>query len=122
VSVTRLSGRKARIDVSLDGVTFTRSESEAIRRGLARRTHVDWDDVTGAEIRISGKGRAIVRVSVAGQDAVPRPRDDPHALKVPRKQAGTAHLLVEQINGEVAARRLWSRHAREDGHGPTNAS
>jgi hypothetical protein len=112
VPVTRLSGRKGRIEVSLDGVTFTRSESDATRHGTSRRIHVGWDDVTGAELQTTSKGRPVIRVGVAGTSAAAHHRDDPHAVKVPRKQSDSAHQLVAQINDEVAARRRWREHAQ----------
>ena len=110
--VTHLSGRTGRIDVSLDGVTFTRSDSDATRRGAARRIHVGWDDVTGAEVQTTSKGRPVIRVGVSGAPAVAHHRDDPHAIKVPRKQSHSAQQLVTEINSEVAARRRWRENAR----------
>lgn len=106
-----LVGRRARIDVSLDGVTFTRSESDAAKRGAARRTHVDWQDVTGAVLEVSGKGRPVIRVRVAGVSAVGHHRADPYAIKVARRQAEAARDLVDHIEDEVAARRRWRLHA-----------
>ena len=110
--VTHLSGRKARIEVSLDGVTFIRSESDATRLGIARRIDVGWDDVTDAEVQTTSKGRPVIRVGVAGAPAVAHHRDDPYAIKVPRKQSGLAHELVAQIQDEVVARRRWRDHAQ----------
>ena len=110
--VTHLSGRKARIDVSLDGVTFTRSEADATRLGVARRLHAGWDDVTGAEVQTTSKGRPVIRVGVAGAPAAAHHRDDPHAIKVPRKESVSAHQLVAEINDEVAARRRWRQQAQ----------
>jgi hypothetical protein len=111
VLVTHVSARKARIDVSVDGVTFIRSKPEATRRGTAQRIHVGWDDVTGAEVETTSKGRTVIRVSVAGTAATAHHREDAHAVKVPRNQSDTAHQLVEQINDEVAARRRWREHS-----------
>ena len=110
--VSHLSGRKGRIEVSLDGVTFTRSGSDATRQGTARRIHVDWNDVTGAELQTTSKGRPVIRVGVTGIPAASRHRDDPHAVKVFRKHSASAHQLVAQINDEVAARRRWREHAQ----------
>ena len=110
--VTHLSGRKGRIDVSLDGVSFTRSDTDAARQGTARRIDVGWDDVTGAEVQTTSKGRPVIRVAVAGAPAVARHQDDPHALKLSRKLSEPAHELVEQINDEAAARRRWREHAQ----------
>jgi hypothetical protein len=112
VPVTHLSGRKGRIEVSLGGVTFTRSESEAARRGTTRRLHVDWNDVTGAEVQTTNKGRPVIRVGVTDAADAAHHRDDPHAVKLPRKQSLFAHQLVAQINDEVAARRRWRQHAQ----------
>ncbi len=112
--VTHLSGRKARIDISLDGVTFNRSEPDAVRQGSAQRIHVEWNDVTGAEVESTSKGRLVIRVGVAGERAAAHHRDDPHAVKVPRRQEAAAHDLVTQINHEVAARRRWRQHAQTD--------
>ena len=111
VPVTHLITRRARIDVSLDGVTITRSASEAAKRGTARRVDVGWDELTGAVVKRTRKGRPVVRVSVAGVSASEHHRDDPYAVKVPRRQSEAAHQLVEQIEEEVAARRRWREHA-----------
>ncbi|NUR09831.1 MAG: hypothetical protein HOQ22_14155 [Nocardioidaceae bacterium] len=111
VPVTYVYGRKARIDISVDGVTFTRSESDAARRATPRRVRVEWDDVTGAEVRTTRKGRAVVRVGVTGAEQTDDHRHDPYAVKVARHQSEAAYRLVEQVNEEVAARRRWRRHA-----------
>src|SRR5215510_4886501 len=103
VPVTYVYGRKARIDISVDGVTFTRSESDAARRATPRRVHVEWDDVTGAEVQTTRKGRSVVRVGVAGAEETAQHRHDPYAVKVARNQSEAAHRLVEQVNEEVAA-------------------
>jgi hypothetical protein len=111
VPVTHLITRRARVDVSLDGVTITRSASDAAKRGTARRVDVGWDELTGAVVERTRKGRPVVRISVAGVSASEHHRDDPYALKVPRRQSEAAHQLVEQIEGEVAARRRWRERA-----------
>lgn len=105
--VTRLSAPKARIDVTLEGVSFSRTRSDAQRRGAEPRVHVGWDDVEGADIRITRKGRVVLLLVVAGAAPVEHHRHDPYALKVPRAQAELAHQLVDQINDEVATRRRW---------------
>jgi hypothetical protein len=110
VSVTHLITRRARIDVSLDGVTITRSASEA-KRGTARRVDVGWDELTGAAVERTRKGRPVVRVSVAGVSAPEHHRDDPYAVKASRRQSEAAHQLVQHIEEEVAARRRWREHA-----------
>jgi hypothetical protein len=112
VPVAHVSSRRAQIGVSLDGVTFTRSEPKPPGRGTTHQIHVGWDDVTGAEVETTSKGRAVIRVGVVGVPVPEHHRDDPHAVKVPRNQAESAHQLVEQINDEVAARRRWQQHAR----------
>src|SRR5690348_14165048 len=58
VSVTHLSGRHARIDVSLDGVRFTRSDVDAARRRSGRIQDIDWESVAGARVETTRKGRA----------------------------------------------------------------
>jgi hypothetical protein len=112
VSVTHLSGRHARIDVSLDGVMFTRSESDAAKRGTERLTNIGWEDVAGAGVETTGKGRPVVRVDVVGTPRPAHHRDDPHAVKVGRADRGTAVALVEQINAEVEVRRRWRELAQ----------
>jgi hypothetical protein len=107
------SGRGARIDVSIDGVTFTRSKSDAARRRTPTRVQVAWDDVTGAELQTTGKGRIVVRVGVAGAPATKEHRHDPYALKVTRKQSESARRLVEHVNEEATARRRWRGQGRE---------
>jgi hypothetical protein len=111
VPVTHLSGRHARIDVTLDGIRFTRSEPDAVRRDTERVRDLEWEQVTGATVQTTRKGRAVIRVGVAGAPAVARHRDDPFAVKVPRKRTATAHELVERINDEVDARRRWRERA-----------
>lgn len=107
------SGRRARIDVSIDGVTFTRSKSDAAQRRTRPLVHVAWDDVTGAELQTTGKGRTVVRVGVAGVSAAKEHRHDPYALKVTRKQSESARRLVEHVNEEAAARRRWRGRGRD---------
>lgn len=102
---------QARIDVSVDGVTFTRSESDAAKRGAARRTHLGWDDVTGASVRTTRKGRPVIQVGVVGGSTAQDHRTDPFAVKLRRKQSQDADRLVAQIEDEVAGRRRWQRPA-----------
>jgi hypothetical protein len=111
VPVTHLITRRARIDVSLDGVTITRSASDAAKRGTARRVDVGWDALTGAAVERTRKGRPVVRIGVAGVCAPDHHRDDPYAVKAPRRQSEAAYRLVEQVEEEVAARRLWRERA-----------
>ena len=111
VTVTHLSSSKARIDVTIAGVSFVRIKTDATRRNAPRRIDLDWDDITGAGIHTTSSGRAVIRVDIAG---VPTPLDhrhDPHAFKVPRGENAAAEELVEQINYEVAVRRRWRESA-----------
>lgn len=117
MTVTHLSTPTSRIDVSLDGVTFTRSRSDAARRAASRRALLPWEDVTGASVDTTRKGHAVVRVQVAGATPVERHREDPHAIKVPRHQAHAALELVDRINDEVAGRLRWKRAAAETSPG-----
>jgi hypothetical protein len=110
-----LSGRHARIDVSLDGIRFTRSESDAAKRGTKRVREVGWDQVAGATVQTNRKGRAIIRVTVAGAQAVDHHRDDPYAVKLRRGQTAAAQELVGEINTEVAVRLRWREQSRTTG-------
>ena len=112
--VTQLSGRHGGLHVTLDGIRFTRSEVDALRRGTGRVHEVGWERVTGASVQTTGKGRTVIRVAVADVPAGSHHRDDPYAVKIPRKKAASAHELVDQINAEVEGRRRWRRHATED--------
>lgn len=105
--VSHLSGRKASVDVTIDGLTFRRTQSDAARRGTTPISSVEWGDVVGAEVQTTRKGRAIVRVAVEGAPPVDVHRDDPYALKVPRKLADHAQELADRINEEVGVRRRW---------------
>lgn len=107
VPVTHVSSASARIDVSLDGITLTRTKAKALRRGVAPHLELGWDEVAGAEIQRTAQGRAVVRVLVVGAPIVAHHRDDPYAVKVPRPQTAAAHELVEQVNHEVETRRRW---------------
>jgi hypothetical protein len=106
-----VSGRHARLDVSIDGVRITRTASDAARRHTDRTLEVDWDDVAGAALQTSRKGRTIVRVLVTGAPAVEKHRDDPYAVKVFRGDAADASALVELIEHEVQVRRGWREQA-----------
>ena len=101
--------------MSVDGVTFTRSESDAAERGVERRAHFGWDELSGAEVQTTGKGRPVIRVRVHGGPTPQHHRSDPFALRLPRKHAEAARRLVEQIEDEVAARRQWARNRSKDG-------
>jgi hypothetical protein len=75
--------------------------------------HVLWDEVTGAELQTTGKGRIVVRVGVVGAPATTGHRHDPYAVKVTRKQSQAARRLVEHINEEAAAHRRWRENGPE---------
>lgn len=108
VTVSHLLGRRARVDVTLEGLTFTRPSAGTVHEVL-------WVDVLGAEVTHTGKGRPVLRVAVAGAPTdLPR-RDDPFAVTVPRKEAPRAYELAEQITLEVDVRRRWREHAEDAG-------
>jgi hypothetical protein len=110
VTATQVSGRQGRIDVTLDGITFTSSGSRATRRSTQRVRQVGWDEVQGAIIELSRKGRPVVRDVVLGEPAGEHHRHDPFSLKVPRHQSQSAQELVAHINAEADARRRWRRN------------
>ncbi|WP_139175716.1 hypothetical protein [Nocardioides lianchengensis] len=112
--VTHLAGRSARIDVTLEGLTFTRSVAGAARRGVEPVQEVLWDDLVGAELVHTRKGRPVFRVLVVGARAGLPLREDPYALKLPRAADERAAELVEQVAREVAVRRRWREHAEDD--------
>lgn len=114
MSATQVSGRRARIDATLDGVAFTRTEVDALRRATDRVRQVEWDQVAGAAIEVTGKGRSVVRVQVVGAPVVADHRVDPFAVKVARGQAENARDLVQRINDEVDVRRRWREQPAED--------
>lgn len=105
--VTRLTGIDGRVELTLEGLTFRRSKSAALTRGTGRLHQVDWEQILGAEVAWSRKGRPIVRIAVEGAPRASRHRDDPHAIKVPRKSAAQAGEFVELVNAEIALRRRW---------------
>ncbi|WP_284532553.1 hypothetical protein [Nocardioides sp. T2.26MG-1] len=111
MSATHVSGRHARLDVSIDGVRITRTASDAARRHVDRTSEIGWDDVTGAVLQTSRKGRAIVRVLVADAAVVEKHRDDPYAVKVFRGDTADASAVVELIEHEVRVRRDWREQA-----------
>ena len=111
MTATHVSGRHARIDVSLDGIRITRSASDAARRHVERIDDIDWDRVAGATLQTSRKGRTIVRLVVTDAPVVAKHRDDPYAVKVSHADAGAAGALVEMIEHEVQVRRRWRDQA-----------
>lgn len=106
-----MSSRHARLDVLLDGLRITRSASDAARRHTERVLVLEWDEVAGATLELTGKGRSIVRVAVVGPHAVDDHRDDPYAVKAGRDQAESAVAVVDRINEEAATRRRWHEQA-----------
>ena len=108
-----MSGRHARLDVSVDGIRITRTAGDAARRQVDRVCEIDWDRVTGATAQTSRKGRTIVRVLVAGSAEAERHQDDPYAVKVVRTDAAAVPALVELIQHEVDVRRGWREQAPE---------
>ena len=68
---------------------------------------MEWARIIGAEVTLSRKGRPVVRVAVRDAPAVSRQQRDPHAMKVKRKLAESAHEFVDLINEEVDLRRRW---------------
>lgn len=113
--VTHVSSTSARLDVSLDGITLTRTKAKALRRGVEPHLELTWDEIAGAEIHRTAQGRAVVRVLVVGRTTAAHHRDDPYAVKVPRPQTAAAHELVEHINHEVATRRRWREQSEREG-------
>lgn len=106
--------------MSLDGVTIYRLGTPSLARGASLRlVHVNWDEVTGAEIQTTSKGRVVVRLRAAG---APSPdghhRDDPYAVKVARDQSESSLQLVKQINDEVATRTRWRQHTEIPSEAP----
>lgn len=116
VPVTHLAGRQARIDVSLDGIRFTRSDSDAGRRNTVRVRDLEWDQVLGASVQSSGKGRPVIRVAVVGAREVADHRHDPNSLTLGRDHEAAARRMVADINAEVAVRDRWRQEqARSSG-------
>lgn len=107
MAVTRLTGIDGRLELTLEGLTFRRSKSAALARGTRRLHQVEWPHILGAEVAWSRKGRPLVRIVVAGAPRASRHREDPHAIKVPRKSAAQAVEFVELVNEEIALRRRW---------------
>ena len=107
MAVTRLTGTDGRLDFTLDGLTFYRSESAASARGTARVHQVEWARIIRAEVTWSLKERPVVRIAVRDAPSVSRHRRDPHALKVKRKFAERAHEFVDLVNEEVSRRGRW---------------
>ena len=103
----QLSRRQARFDLTLDGLTFTRTGRDAERRGVPPVHHVPWVDVLGARVERTGKGRTVLRVEVRDTTTVPDHRLDPHAFKVSNGDTAAADDVVERIEAEVATRRRW---------------
>ena len=104
---TEVAGRHARVDANLDGITFTVSERRARRYGIPRVRLVGWHEVLGASLRLSRKGRPVVRVAVVDEPSIPRHQDDPFAVKLPRRDLQSARELVQYVNSEVDVRRQW---------------
>jgi hypothetical protein len=119
VSDTQLLRRKTRFDLTLDGLTFTRTDREAERRGVAPVHTVIWTDVIGARVESTGKGRTILRVDVVGASSVADHRLDPHAFKLSKTDVASAGAVVDRIEAEVAARRRWREHGSEVIEGAT---
>lgn len=106
-----MSGRHARLDVSIDGVRITRTASDAARRHVERVYELEWAQVAGATLQTSRKGRTIIRVAVVDAPVVAKHRDDPYAIKVLRAEASSAPAVVELIEHEVQVRRGWREQA-----------
>ena len=109
MAVTRLSGPDGRLEFTLDGLTFYRSESGASARGTGRVHQVEWVRVIGAEVTWSLKGRPVVRIAVRGAPVVSRHQRDPHAMRVKSKHADRAHEFVDLVNEEVRLHGRWGR-------------
>ncbi|GAB3785774.1 hypothetical protein [Nocardioides ungokensis] len=107
MAVTRLTGIDGRVELTLEGLTFRRSKSAALARGTRRLHEVEWAHILSAEVAWSRKGRPIVRIAVEGARRASRHREDPHAVKVPRKSAAQAIEFVELVNEEIALRQRW---------------
>jgi hypothetical protein len=111
---THLVGTNGSIDLTLDGLTFRRTTSEAASRGVTRLHDVDWARVDRAIIASSGKGKPVVEIQVVDAPPVESRRHDPHAVKVKRGMLDEAQLFVDQVNSEVATRRRWDAAAAVD--------
>lgn len=122
VPVTHVSTPSAHLEVTLDGVTLTRTKAKALQRGVAPRLELDWDQVLGAETSRTAQGRTILRLRVAGAPAGLPHREDPWAVKVPRGLGDAARDLAAQIEHEVATRRRWREGAAADEQPPAPAT
>ncbi len=107
VSVTSVASRHARLDVLMDGIRISRSASDAARRGTVPVRELAWDEVAGARVETTGKGRAVVRVEVRDVTSPRDHRDDPLAVKAGSGQEKDAAAVVALINEEAGTRRRW---------------
>ena len=114
MSVTSVNSRHARLDVQLDGIRISRSPSDAARRGTEPVELVAWDDVTGARVERTAKGRAVVRIGVRGVQAPADHRDDRYAVKAGSDQTDDADVVAALVNDEVATRNRWRDLAGRD--------
>jgi hypothetical protein len=73
-----------------------------------------WDDVDGASVETTGKGRVIVRVTMRGAASPRDHKHDPLAVKAASGQEKDAAKVVASINEEAATRRRWRELAERD--------
>lgn len=114
VAATRLTGTDGHLELTLEGLSFSRTKSGASSRGTARLHQVEWSDVVGAEVTQSRKGRPVVRIVLRDVPAGARHQEDPNVLKLKRQYADDAHAFVKLVNEEVSVRASWRTEAETD--------
>jgi len=94
----------------------------SIRSRVPPRVHVDWDDVSGAEVQTTRKGRSVIRLYVAGAATPAHQRDDSHAIKVAAEadHDGPSAGRADQRRGRRASSMVTGSIAIARG-GPTTA-
>ena len=107
-------GSNGSVEFTLDGLRFVRSTSGAAARGTDRVLEVGWDRITRADLTAPTKGKPVLRISVAGTAGAAPVQQDPHAVKVKRKQAREAREFVALVNDEIDRRARWRRVREAD--------
>lgn len=115
MAVTRLTGTDGRLDLTLEGLTFSRTKSGASTRRTARIHQVEWSEVSGAELTQSRKGRPVVRILLLVASREQRHQEDPNAMKLKREFSDQARAFVERVNEEVRVRASWHPDAVDAG-------
>ena len=108
---TKVVGAKGRIEATIDGLSFYRTEASAAARRTPRRYQVEWDRIATVDFVEPSTGKAAVRVTLVGDatDVTADGESDLYVMKVRRSKRPEAREFVRLVHAEITQRQSWIR-------------